>query len=331
MLSVMTILGINSCNNNLAKTEITVENWSVSTFSDSIYTPIPGSLICTDNFVVWEDPVQNPFIHILDKQSGKEVYTFGEKGQGPNEFITPDISKYNKDTIFVFDYNNKKQAFLSVSDKNMGFAFCEEQKLQDLDGTILKLSPKQSVLFSTTWDKPFIFVNGNDSTKFGVFPIVGDFSTDGRVRFQGNLNYNPETKILVYDVFAFPYFAIYQFKNNNFELRKEIKENVDYKISEGRLVIDNSVVQKGSLNTTLTKDYIVSVEYDYDNEKVELPKGRDVSKLPHCLFLRNYDGELVRKLDLCMPIMRVAGDVKSNEIFIVVANPDFAIVKTVLK
>lgn len=47
----------------------------------------------------------------------------------------------------------------------------------------------------------------------------------------------------------------------------------------------------------------------------ETTVGRDASKCPHTVFLYDYEGHLIKIVDLGMPIMRIAADRTSNVLY----------------
>ena len=56
-------------------------------------------------------------------------------------------------------------------------------------------------------------------------------------------------------------------------------------------------------------------------------QGRDPKSLPHSLFVYDDDLKLVVVLNLDVPIVRLCGDGDANELYAVVVNPEYSIVK----
>ena len=79
----------------------------------------------------------------------------------------------------------------------------------------------------------------------------------------------------------------------------------------------------------MTKDYVVGLQRD---EAVEgkVPanvQGRDPKALPHSLFVYDDNLKLMGILNLDVPIVRLCGDGDTNELYAVVVNPEYSIVK----
>lgn len=52
-----------------------------------------------------------------------------------------------------------------------------------------------------------------------------------------------------------------------------------------------------------------------------------MSKCPHTVFLYDYDGNLVKIVDLGIPVMRIAADCQDNVLYAIGADPDYILVK----
>ena len=67
-----------------------VSNIAYTTITDSIYSSMPGKITALNGRVYWHDVTEaDNFIHVVDASSGKEVYSFGNMGDGPNDFAMP--------------------------------------------------------------------------------------------------------------------------------------------------------------------------------------------------------------------------------------------------
>ncbi|WP_291601403.1 hypothetical protein [Bacteroides sp.] len=81
---------------------------------------------------------------------------------------------------------------------------------------------------------------------------------------------------------------------------------------------------------TVTKDHIVSINrdkeaaqtVDLDSENID---RRLFSKAPHHIFVYDYEFNLVKIVDVCMSVFKIAADCSSNKVFLIGANPDFCI------
>lgn len=49
--------------------------------------------------------------------------------------------------------------------------------------------------------------------------------------------------------------------------------------------------------------------------------------VPRTVFVYDYDGKLLKIVNLGMPVMRIAADGRSNALYVIGVNPDFALAK----
>ncbi len=328
---LMYLLVCISCQNNNTRS-IVVEKKGFETLSDSLLSQMPGVLLCAGKYLFWSDPFNSPFAHFIDKETGKEVAATGQYGQGPDDFSMPEFAEYKGDTIFVWDLNEDKQMFVTLnSDGVCSVRHLANRGLAWSYNRIIQLSDNRSIRHNAmSIDHPFSFICGKDTVKFGKDPIKGDFSSDSKYDcFQGEVCYNRSKDLLVYCPIRFEYMAIYVFDGKTFGLKYEYAPTPKYNVSDGDLKILDGT-RAGAKGLCFTASYIATLEYDYDNEEVTLPRGRDFSKLPHCIFLRDYSGTLQRKIDLNVPILRIAGDERSDTLYAIVVVDEFNLVKVEL-
>ena len=77
----------------------------------------------------------------------------------------------------------------------------------------------------------------------------------------------------------FPYVAAYKNNDSNFKLVWEKKGDMNYTVSENKIIPNRK--RKGAMELTLTKDYIATLQRDYLNDPTdESQVGRDFTKIP---------------------------------------------------
>lgn len=308
-----------------------IDNVKFTVLSDSMYTRMPGELYCTTDYIIWVDPFSaSGLIHFLEAKTGKELMTWGDIGNGPREFTAIKATLSYPPFLHVFDLNKNLQALLNLNtlsvenpdksiewknDSLMGFT----RRLQLSDKTFVSLSPGGA--------SPFVLNNNDTVDSVGKFP-VSDRISNGFDVFQGNLLYNSERKCLVYSTILFPYTAMYRFDKGRLNLEWEKLDEIGYYVNKKSLVLDGKN-KAGFHAIALTKNYIVGSCRD---EEVEgsLPKGlsgRDLRLLPHSLFVYDYKFNLCKIINLKLPILRLAGNVASDDLCAIVANPEFEIIK----
>lgn len=306
---------------------IQYEEISYKLLDNNIMTTMPGSLIVAGDYLVWTDPfARDYFVHVHDKETGRKIGVMGKVGEGPQEFITGGINSVAIDNcFFADDANGKTKGFLSldslVLQKETFIALSESESI-----TRPQMSELAKGVFvgrTEDGDKDYFKANiqGQNST-FGVYPV-----SEVKQHVGGNMAYNPEKRSLAYASFNFPYLALYQETGNTFKLLWERKSNSDeYEVVNDQIIFDRKV--GGIFEICMSKDYIIALERDRARDPMdESTVGRDVSKCPHTVFLYDYDGNLIKIVDLGIPTMHIAADCQDNVLYAIGADPDYVLVK----
>ena len=125
----------------------------------------------------------------------------------------------------------------------------------------------------------------------------------------------------------FPYLALYQQGEDEFSFVWEWRTDGDeYEIRNNEVIFDRRV--KGVRGLCMSKDFIITLQRDRRKDDTdESTVGRDASKCPRTVFLYDYDGNLVKIVDLGIPVMRIASEEQSNTLYAIGVNPDFVLVK----
>lgn len=270
-------------------------------------------------------------MHIIDIETKQEVATMGKKGQGPKEFNTPSIGKGGDNTLYVFDLNSNKQALFSLdnlmSNKDYYIPLPDDTndrvtyKMQLDDKSTVSVNPAKSQLFKIEKDKSVI--------EFGE-PFIKNEIDNPYDIYQGAIDFNKNKNRFVYVSYAFPYIEIYDMKGSEPSIvyASELSSNA-YTMKGNKLKANPQI--NGALGLALTKDYIITIQRDYEVDKTdESTMGMDFEKLPQTVFLYNYKGELQKIVDIGIPILRIAGDIENNDLYAIGVDPEFVLVKSEL-
>ena len=293
--------------------------------NDSLLTTMPGDLLLIDDYLVWSDPFSdNKFLHVHRSSDGKYIGSMGQKGEGPQEFVSPLINRFSINRcIAAHDANGKTRGYLSIDSLIVGKE--PFMSLADFDRNIrmAKLDEQLYLTETENGENDYFKVssNGKKST-FGVYPIrevkhhMGTYKT-----------YDKDRGLLAFGPFNFSYLALYKKEGDNFKLLWErMPEKENYSVVDGAIRFDRSVM--GVRDICMTKDYIVTLERDREVDPLdERTVGRNASKCPRTVFVYDYDGKLLKIVNLGMPVMRIAADGRSNALYVIGVNPDFALAK----
>lgn len=327
---LLAILLLTSCVNKQTEMAISVTS-NFEVLNDNILTRFPGGVYLLTESVVWFDPfTSTQFLHSLDKDNGVEMYSFGDIGQGPNEFVSPMVSNVVwDDCLYVYDANGNSNGYFSI------------ERLKESDNAFVKPSPEDSVIRSLGYNTrlenelylginrdnviaPYKLYYDGKEMNFGEFLLPNERKHSNVI-----ILYNPVKKLLVTAGTAVEYFGCYKKGEDNFSLIWENRENYKYDIYDGRVVFEQS--KRGVYGMAITKDFIVTIQRDYEHDSTDESKvGQDISKLPKTLFVYDYNGNLLKKIDYNVPIGRIAGDINTNTIYAIYADPDFKLGKSLI-
>ncbi|MDR0421595.1 MAG: hypothetical protein LBH72_01115, partial [Proteiniphilum sp.] len=140
----------------------------------------------------------------------------------------------------------------------------------------------------------------------------------------------PDRELLVTGYRDVNYFGCYKKDDDSFRLLWENRKKYKYSYNNNRVVFEPS--RKGIYEMTLTKDFIVTLQRDYKNDPTdESQVRRDAGKLPRTLFVYDYNGKLLKIINYNVPIGRIAGEIKTNTVYAIYADPDFKLGVTIIE
>jgi hypothetical protein len=297
--------------------------------ANDLESMMPGQLLISDNYILWTDPFHSEkYIHILNKETGDEIGQMLSIGGGPDELISPEVSMYHDDKILSFDFYGNKKMILSIENALQGKDYILQKQTGDYKEIfrMISLNENEFVSFTPSNSQPFLFFNEQTgySYPFGSLPIEEEMNNYDF--FQGFVLWHPTRKCIVYTTFRIPYMAVYTEKDNQFAIENSYLSNRDYQIIEGKFRYNN--LEFGINELALTADYIVTIRRDRKVDQTDDIKiGRDFSKLPTTVFLYDYNLNLIKIIDLGMPLVRLAADPTENTVYVIGVKPDFILMK----
>lgn len=291
-----------------------------------IITTMPGNLLIAGKYLVWENPfARDYFISVHEANTGKKIGVMGKVGEGPEEFVTGGLRGSCIDNkLFATDANGNTQGYLSIDSliqhKKTFIALTDSERI--LRSSMAEIEKGVFVGNTENGDADYFkaSINGRDTT-FGVYPIETVKRHVG-----GYMAYDSISGLLAYCSFNFPYLSLYKRVKDSFSLQWERKSEKGYEIVKDRVKFDRKI--GGVFGVCLSKDYIITLERDRTKEPIdESTVGRDASKCPHTVFLYDYNAQLIKIVDLGIPVMRIAADRSSNTLYAIGVDPDFVLVK----
>jgi len=315
------------CSCQSEKKEVIYETIQHQLLNDEFMTRMPGNLLVNEKYIVWEDPfARDTFVNVHDRTTGQLLGKMGKVGEGPGEFITGSMSGYSIDNkVFAIDVNGTTKGYLSIDSLLAGKQPLQLLTVEEKESRPALTEIEADVFFGTTEDGEEDYfkanIHGKEST-FGVYPVK-----EVKQHLGCEYAYDARTGHLVCSSFTLPYLALYQKQGEKFVLKWEQAPKGGYKMQNERLVADKGV--RGSMDVSLTKDYIAVLAHDDKEELREAAQttGRQESALPHTLLLYDYNGNLLKVIELGMRVLRIASDCSGNTLYAMGLNPEFALVK----
>ncbi len=322
---VLIIIGLFGCGTNKIQTErISLDPVVIY---EGLATNFPGELFVDENYFYTPSSSSNYHLGIHDINTGEEIAGTVRIGKGPQEFITPSIHQITEQGLFVYDPNLRREAFFPINDAIEGKYSCQmlPKKETVIYSRVLCIDDETQVVLQPVGANLFQLWRSNEFTEFGE-PFTGSIS-NANIYLQGEIAYHNEKRKLVYTNFYLPYIAIYKYRNGSFHLFSERRDFDKLDIQKNRLKTDKT--RMGMTGLTLSKDYIVCIQRDYENDFTdESTVGRDFSKLSHTVFLYSFEGELETIVDLGSPVLRLASTQENNVLFATVfRNNEFQVVR----
>jgi len=324
----ITVIAFSSCSSKQKDVQVEqIANVKYVSVTDSVYASLPSRFFYQNKKIYWEDATGSEnFMHMIDATTGKGLYCFANKGGGPGEFTNPVPSLLPQGGICIKNLENHLAVLYKPSAdtlKETITAFWGGGRWSNAvaidDTTITYLYPGKGM--------PFQFQRKSHIIHFGHAPI-GKTCTNGYDRFQGPVKYNDERKILVYCTFDFPYMAIYNMSNEKFKLIKEMNEPFEYSVNNANIHL-NDDTPFGTFDMDMTKDYIVALRCDktYENIITRRSYLENPLKRPQSVFVYNYNLQLVKIYNFPFGLLRIAGDLKSNDVYLIAMKPEYEIIK----
>lgn len=300
--------------------------------SDTLITSMPGNLLVYEHELVWIDARLGE-VHVLNRENGAEIKVLSMMGGGPEEAITPNICWAPDRRLTISDVDGAKKIQIALDSLTQDSLV--RKKVIPLDKrfrglTFLPLSNGLDIYVTPDSIQPFILVSDTLSP-FGHYPLkdLEDITNRYSV-LQGTVAYNPHTGKLLHSIGQLSYMALYEWKENGFVLKKEKElSRVDYTVAQGKMAI-HKTPRYAPTAVAITKDYIVSIERDKNASPVSGKKqrksvGRSFSNAPHHVFVYNENLDVVKIIDVKMPVFRIAADGESNQVYVIGVNPEFCI------
>ncbi len=329
LLSVHLFIFCNCSNQKSSKPNITLKHQTINLGED--FVGYGGPLTFYQGTIVGVDlsPAMQPFFHIKPTASRQTLLRFGNKGQGPNEFLMPhSIQRMNNQTIGIFDISSKTFNEFQIPNEQEELKIDRKTEIKSSLYQVIKTSFNQYIGLSIKKDM-FLLMDstGTPVNTFFEYPYKDNSERELAFRahaYQGTLTANPSKNKFVYSSFQGEIIHFYTIEKNNIKLINKIeKEYPLYRKRddnyEGVIVDKNNTV--GYISTYATDQFVYAIF-----SGIKTSELKSINFEGQILRIFDWDGTLVKEYGLDVPCSYLCVSDDDSKIWAVASNPNITTV-----
>jgi hypothetical protein len=296
---------------------------------ESIMARMPGDLMIKDSLALMIDPFsKDKLLQIFNLKNGSYIDSYINKGNGPNEFITPSLDQINGDVAIIHDINLNKLAYFDLKSMNDSLVKIEALPCEEAPSKVFQYKENHFIGAFYGNKNPFkIFNNKQTLGDFGRYPVEGEVN-NAAIALQGKLQFDSKRQLLAYSINKIGYVSLYKIyddKLNNLWENTYVKPR--YNIEDGNLKWNEKQL-RGPIEMAITKDYVACLVCDDADQSYRF---KNEESAPGELIIFNIsDGKINRKLKLDSKAIRICSESNSNDLYSISIDGDFKIKKYIL-
>ncbi len=290
-----------------------------------------------DNLVLM-DPFSDLTLKLIDLDT-KEIFSFGKKGGGPGELLSPFsfISTNDKELFYVYDVNLRKIFKYNIDSIKLHKASTPavvKANLQKYNAYFTRVISIDSVHIGIgAFQKGRYALAQNDSIEFFYgYPNDGKEINDQYkfMAYQGNLKRRPNHTEFVLAVSSCGVLEICNFQEGKIQKKKDIHTYyAEYEvITKGKgfgAALDKDL-DRGYTDVSVNKDYIFTIFSGRSTKSHE-----DDHTLCEHLLIYDWEGNPIKYLKLDIPLICITAPNSENEIYGISNNPEPVLIKYTIK
>lgn len=326
------LLGVLGCKK--AQQDIPILSISPKIVVEEVFASFPGQLTISDDFIVFHDVRStDTILHIYDKQTGEYINGMGLIGNGPNEFTLPFVSQSSiQNELFVWDLNKYNSGIFHINGLLTGKYTDTYLPIDQNTIDISYIGSNSFLMFNPDSESGLFKVYNSDkiTCSFGEMELKPNITQENiSILYNGStISYNPYTDNFLIR-FGFPLVQMYERENNCFKLKGE-KVLAEYEFIEkdGKCFVELLEPCRVKMSC-LTKNYVVLL----DDSRMDIEERKSFNSpliSRRQIVVLDYKLDEVKVIDLSMDIYSIGSDGQSDTLYLVVANPDYMIVKITL-
>lgn len=312
-------------------------NYSIKTLNSEIPVRFPGMIYKLDSLIILGDPRSlSNAASVFSSTTGKLLGVIGKRGKGPGEVANPTLGGSVADNMIVISDRGKRKSLLFKLNNNI------EDEIYDIKGEFFKSIewPKDSRIKyianigSDKWlfydpysPQNFIMQHNNKYSRFGTLPIESNLNNLSN-SLNGMVRYNPNKNILIQSLYDVPNITAYKYKSGEFGLAwKYNPGKLKYNINNDQNLKWSPDQEVGFMEIAFMKDFIVALRPPVKKRDFQ---GLDMTTIRN-LYLFDYEGNLVNTIVPEDVIVRITGEIDSNNLYVISINEEFELKKYIFE
>ena len=300
----------------------------------------PYNLVVVGNTVNLLNGRAPKYFTTIDITTGRVIKQWGDRGQGPNEFLRiMDIySNYLETGLNIWDNATSKLYFCSDSNLESDYVYFQNIPINIEEGMLRYNSVIQIDTFI------FFAVGGNNDKLFTLFDTkrngvkeIGDFPPEDKneikdlppifrkTAYNGRIRYNGSLKKLVYVSITSEMFEIYNFDGADVKLAmgnySTVPKYEEIARGDTKGVRTSTINGKGNNRAVTVSDENIFILYQ-DYKRLGMESEDDHKEYADMVLVFDWNGKPIEIYELDCLVQSIAYDKTTNRLWAVNYNPD---------
>ena len=275
-----------------------------------------------------------PFFRLKPNDPSQPLFYFGNRGQGPNDFLVPlSIQYINNQTAGTLDIMSNTYTEFSIPNESEELKVIKKMTFQTSLNQIIKTAFNQYVGLLGVSDEMFLLTDssGIPIKSFFEYPYQNNDERQLPKRshaYQGTLAANPSKSKFVYSCFNGEILHFYEIENNNIKIIAKIENEYPiYKFGDkenlSTLVFGAQGIN-GYVATYATEKFVYTI---FSGEKLREQMNNPKINLDGTLLrVFDWNGALVKEYALDVPCSYLCVSDDDSKIWAIASYPDITIV-----
>ena len=327
-----------SCTDSKSKKRVSSVSMGILTHNiidlGEIFIGYGGRLVVyKDTIIGMEAPNSSmpPFFCLKPNEELPSFYYFGNKGQGPNDFLQPySIQHIENNIIGTWDINARMYYEFALPDEKKEVSIDKRVRFEViLLSRVIKTAYNQFIALMMADDEAMFLLADSTGKTVNTFFEYPYRNNDERQRFnnrarfsayQGELATNPSKTKFVYASDKGEIIHFYDIENNN--IKPIVKIEKEYALYENREIPGGGTgVQlgtegmRGYVSIYATEQFVYAL---FSGKKV----GETNSRAAHTLRIFDWNGNNVKEYELDVPSLYLCVSDDDSKLWAIATNPD---------